>query len=318
MKLGIIGTNFISDRLVEAAKEEGVLLSAVYSRTEESGSAFAQKHGIPQNFTDYKEFLKCGIDAVYVASPNALHYSQSKEALLAGLSVLCEKPAVPTVAQYRELVSLAKERGLVFLEAMRPAHDPSLALIREQLPRLGKIRHAVFEYCQYSSRYDAFLAGDIKNAFNPALCNAAVMDIGVYPIHTCIRLFGMPKDVTSHSIFLSNGFEGEGIAHLIYDEMQVDILYSKITQSVRPSVITGEYGSLCFDVPNTPQSIVLCLRGQEEERLSYTPVKNNMIYELREFARLHAAKEADHPHLLPSEQTIAVIERICASSGIRF
>ena len=318
MKLGSIGTNFISDLLAEAAKEEGILLSAVYSRKEESGRAFADKHGIPSVYTDYSDFLKCGIEAVYVASPNSLHYSQSKEALLAGLSVLCEKPAVPTVAQYRELVSLAKARGLIFLEAMRPAHDPSLAILRQGVQRLGKIRHAVLEYCQYSSRYDAFLAGDVKNAFNPALCNAAVMDIGVYPIHTCIRLFGMPKDVASHSIFLSNGFEGEGIAHLIYDEMQVDILYSKITQSVRPSVITGEQGSLCFSVPNTPQSITLCLRRQEEELLSYTPVKNNMIYELREFVRLHTAGEADHPHLLPTEATIAVIEKICASSGIRF
>ena len=36
LRIGIIGTNFISDRLLDAVKKtDGVIVTAVYSRTEE-------------------------------------------------------------------------------------------------------------------------------------------------------------------------------------------------------------------------------------------------------------------------------------------
>ena len=45
LKLGIIGTNFVSDWLCDAVKEtDGISSSAVYSRTHEKGSEFAAKH----------------------------------------------------------------------------------------------------------------------------------------------------------------------------------------------------------------------------------------------------------------------------------
>lgn len=67
---------------------------------------------------------------------------------------------------------------------MRPDFDPAFDMIKNALPRIGKIRRASFEFCQYSSRYDRFKDGIIENAFNPALGNAAVSDIGVYCIHS--------------------------------------------------------------------------------------------------------------------------------------
>ncbi len=49
---------------------------------------------------------------------------------------------------------------------MRPVFDPGFAKIKELLPKVGRIRRAIFQYCQYSSRYDAFKKGIIENAFN--------------------------------------------------------------------------------------------------------------------------------------------------------
>lgn len=58
LKLGIIGTNFVSDWLCDAVKEtDGISSSAVYSRTHEKGSEFAAKHGIGCVYTDMDEFL---------------------------------------------------------------------------------------------------------------------------------------------------------------------------------------------------------------------------------------------------------------------
>ena len=93
LKLGIIGTNFISDWLADAVAEtDTVVCYAVYSRTTERGSDFAARHGIDKVYTDVEEFYSCGIDAVYVASPNCKHLEQTMGAIAHGLHVLCEKP----------------------------------------------------------------------------------------------------------------------------------------------------------------------------------------------------------------------------------
>ena len=95
LKLGIIGTNFVSDWLCDAVKEtDGIENSAVYSRTHEKGSEFAAKHGIGCVYTDMDEFLCSDIDAVYIAAPNKFHYGYAMKAVNAGKHVLLEKPCV--------------------------------------------------------------------------------------------------------------------------------------------------------------------------------------------------------------------------------
>ena len=92
LRLGIIGTNFISDMLCDAVLQSSDMeLGAVYSRKQETGDAFAKKHGIPNIFTDYEAFLNSDLDAVYVASPNGVHCRQTIQALEHGKHVLCEK-----------------------------------------------------------------------------------------------------------------------------------------------------------------------------------------------------------------------------------
>ena len=57
IRLGIIGTNFVSDWLTTEAKASGLFaVCAVYSRQAETGEAYAKKHGIPAECLSPKEF----------------------------------------------------------------------------------------------------------------------------------------------------------------------------------------------------------------------------------------------------------------------
>lgn len=327
LKIGMIGTNFISDDFCEAAAQvPGAELFAVYSRKQETGDAFAAKHNIPRVYTDYDEFLDSGLDAVYVASPNFAHCSQTLKALDHKKHVLCEKVMAVNEQEVRSMIDCALENNVVLLEAMRPDFDPAYDLIEQNLPRIGKLRRATFEFCQYSSRYDSFREGIIQNAFNPELGNAAVMDIGVYCIHSLVRLFGAPKNVKAFSTKLSNGFDGSGIVLLEYEDMTAEAVYSKIAVSVNPSVLQGEDGSIMIDYISKPESVSLRLResardtlaGGAIEKLPYTPVKNNMIFEIQEFLKLVEKKEADHKYLKHSLDTIRVLDEVRRQTGIRF
>lgn len=319
IKIGIIGTNFISDDFCNAAvKVPGAVLRAVYSRKEETGAAFAERHSIPEVFTDYKKFLSSDIDAVYVASPNFIHCSQTIMALEHKKHVLCEKVMAVNEKEVRSMIDCARRNQVVLLEAMRPDFDPAFDIVEQNLNRIGRLRRATFEFCQYSSRYDKFREGIVMNAFDPTLGNAAVMDIGVYCIHSLVRLFGMPQEIQAFSTKLSNDFDGSGIVLMKYETMIAEAVYSKISVSVNPSVIQGEDGSILIDYISKPEKICLQLRegardtleGAGREILPFIPADNNMIYEIQEFIKLINENNINHKYLQYSLDTIRVIDEV--------
>ena len=194
MKIGIIGTGKISTNFLDATRRvPGVEATALLTRDAAHGTEFARAHGGMTVYTDREAFFASSIDAVYVASPNYAHYRDAAEALAAGLHVLLEKPATDSAEKFEALCHEADRHGCVLMEAMRPLHLPFFNKIKEALAEIGKLRRVTLEYCQYSSRYDAFRAGEIKNAFNPALSNSALMDIGVYPAALALALFGIEQ-----------------------------------------------------------------------------------------------------------------------------
>ena len=319
IKLGFIGTNFVSDWMAESVTlSKGIVKHAVYSRTEESGRAFAEKHGIPTVYTDLEAFFSSDIDAVYIASPNFLHYSQSLNAIRHGKHVLVEKPAALNERQFSEMEQAAKENGVILLEAMRPGHDPAMETAREAMGQIGTIRRAVFDFCQYSSRYDKYKAGEILNAFNPALGNAALMDIGVYAMHCCVMLFGEPKGVIARSVILRGGMEGMGSVLLDYGSHQAEVVYSKITESFNPSAITGEDGTVTLGKLSTVESVSLHRRGGGDEVLVENRPENNMIYEIADFVScVNGEKTADRFNDT-TRVTLRIMDEVRRQGGVVF
>ena len=142
MNLCAIGTGTITKSMLKEFQRSDVLhCTAVYSRREDTGRAVAEEFGLERVYTSMEELLSDpAIDAVYVASPNSIHFAQAKAALLAGKHVICEKPFAPTVAEADELIALAKEKGLFLFEAITTAHHPHYGFIQENLPKLGKLK----------------------------------------------------------------------------------------------------------------------------------------------------------------------------------
>jgi len=84
MNLCAIGTGAITKSMLAEFNRSDVLhVTAIYSRKEETGKAMAEEFGIEKVYTSMDEMLADpAIDMVYVASPNSIHYSQAKAALL--------------------------------------------------------------------------------------------------------------------------------------------------------------------------------------------------------------------------------------------
>lgn len=320
IRLAVIGTNFITDWLMEGVKELGEIeLTAVYSRTKERGQQFAAKYGVETVYDNYEEMARDpDIDAVYVASPTSMHYIHSITMINHGKHVLCEKLVCSNQTELELLIQAAKEQGVVFMEAMKNVHSPGFDAILKNLYKIGDVRRATIQYCQYSSRYDKFKNGIIENAFNPKLSNGALMDIGSYCIHFLASLFGRPNKILTDSIFLKNGVDGAGSLIASYGDKQAEILYSKITDSMLPTQIQGENGCMVIEQCPIIQKVTIFYRDGSQEELGFESRENPMIFETRDFLELIKTNNVEHPFLESSRIEMEITDEARRQMGIVF
>jgi predicted dehydrogenase len=223
---------------------EELVLDGVYSRSLEKGQTFAQETGALRTFTNLDELIDSDTELVYVASPNVCHYSQCKALLEGGKHIICEKPITITSDEFSDLVSLAREKSLVYFEAIMYMHNKGREILKEAVAEIGNIRSATFDFSQLSSKYPALVRGELPNIFNPEMKTGALNDLGIYCVYPVIDLFREPKSVTAQQHFLFTGADGAGSAILKYDDKIVTITYSKTAESRSKSQILGDKGTI--------------------------------------------------------------------------
>jgi predicted dehydrogenase len=325
IRYATIGTNFIVDWFLHAAQNIPELYyQAVYSRSKDTAAAFAEKHHAETISVSLEELAAAdNIDAVYIASPNCLHYEQAALFLSHGKHVLCEKTIVSNCRELESLTRLARDHHVVLMEAVRTMYTEGFRCLEESLPRIGPIRHASFRFCQYSSRYDKYKSGIVENAFNPAFSNGALMDLGVYCVHPLVRLFGMPDRIHADSVLLGNGVDGAGCILAHYPQMQAELVYSKISSGRIPSEIQGENGTLVIDTIGNPNDITYYDKKGTEASLYHaapTPIPDmaSEILHWIEQIRLCEEDPQQNNELRYSHMALQIMDEARKQSGIVF
>jgi predicted dehydrogenase len=323
IRFGVIGTNFITDRVLEGGREDGRFEAvAVCSRSEDTARSFAAKHHLPNIFTSVEDMASSPlIDAVYVASPNAFHAQQSLLCMQHGKHVLCEKAFASNAGEVRRMIDAARKYGVVLMEAMKPTLTPAFRAVRESLHEAGTIRRYFSCYCQYSSRYDKLKEGAVLNAFKPELSNGATMDIGVYTIYPMVVLFGRPETIHAAGLTLSSGVDGQAAVTFTYGNgLVATALYGKIADSSLPTEIQGEQGSIILDRINIISDVSLVRRGGATEHIRPKTDKHEYFYEIAEFIDiiLEGRKESTVNSLGNSLITIEILDEIRRQLNVRF
>jgi predicted dehydrogenase len=318
----VIGTNFIVDKVLEGASFDSRFeLAAIYSRTQEKADEFAHKHNVPHTFTSLEAMAASPlIDAVYIASPNSLHASQSILFMQHGKHVLCEKPFASNAKEVKAMIAASKENNVTLMEAMKPSLTPNFKALKNHIGEIGTIRRYFSCYCQYSSRYDKLKEGIVLNAFDPALSNGAVMDLGVYTIFPMVVLFGRPLRVSATGLRLSTGVDGQGAVNLEYEGMNATVLYSKIADSALPTEIQGEDGTITADRINIISKVSLKNRNGEEKIIISPDVIHEYYYEVAEFINL--IQEGKRESQINSHEnsliTVEIVDEIRKQLGVEY
>ncbi|RSL30128.1 gfo/Idh/MocA family oxidoreductase [Salibacterium salarium] len=320
MNIGTIGTNWITEAFIEAGKlADDFYLYAVYSRDEKKAEQFRDKHGADTYYADLAAMLRDEkLDGVYIASPTRYHAEQAMMAMENGKHVICEKPLCSNAREAEQLMETAEKYNVVLMEAIKTLYVPSFHELQQWLPKVGTVRKAIFSYCQYSSRYDAYLNGEVLNAFKPSLSNGATMDIGVYCLHPMLYLFGEPRDTKASGYVLESGVDGEANVLLDYDGMDAVASYSKITASSTPSEIQGEKGTLYVQTIHRPEKITFVPIKGEKEEIEFSKDVPDMYYEAEFFVDVCKKSIMDNLNWDNSKRVMQQTDRIREQLGVEF
>jgi predicted dehydrogenase len=99
-----------------------------------------------------------GLDAVVVSSPHTLHYEHARLALERGLHVMCEKPMCTQAGHARELVRLAREKGLHLLVPYGWHYKPFVQQAKQWLDA-GAVGEVQYVLCHMASPIRDLLQG---------------------------------------------------------------------------------------------------------------------------------------------------------------
>ena len=248
VRVGVIGTSWWADELYLPAlsQYEKADVVAVCGRNRERAQAIADKYGVPQVFTDYRQMIDSKTcDAVIISTPDDTHYEMVMAVLDAGLHVLCEKPVALNADHAGEMYRKAEAAGVKHMVMFSFRWFPNFRVIKQRVDSgyVGKLYHADFRYMagygrspDYAWRFDGDRAHGILGDLGSHLINLACWYLGdVVSVSAQLASFvqhvtaeGQPVTPTNDLATLMLGFASgaqatiqvSGVAHLGERQMQ--------------------------------------------------------------------------------------------------
>ena len=239
-------------------------ITSVASTNIERARMFADKYKLSSFYGDYREMLtKEKLDIVYIASPHSFHFEQAKMCLDLGISVLCEKPVTIHSGQLKQLLTLAAEKRLFFMEAFWTVFLPTYTQIFEKINNgdIGSIIGVKADF-GFHMPFD-----QDSRLFNPSLGGGSLLDIGIYPLLLATLCLGYPDEIKALASLTELKVDDEMIAILNYNKRGLAQIQSTIRANTRTEAfIFGDNGS--FWVPgrwiDSHKFYLLKSDGQEE------------------------------------------------------
>ncbi|MEN6358041.1 MAG: Gfo/Idh/MocA family oxidoreductase [Armatimonadota bacterium] len=163
-RIAIVGTTnygWLSMQLLFKLPEQYVIIAAMELPGKETeGTAACRERGIPI-YNDLDRMLtdlqgKC--DVIYLPIPIPLHAKLATKCLKAGYNVYLEKPPVPTVQDYDELIKARDESGKRLAVCFQAIHSDTIQRLKQYISqgKFGKVKRIRSMACW--PRPDAYYA----------------------------------------------------------------------------------------------------------------------------------------------------------------
>ena len=269
-----VGSGSIARNTARNITKGDHVIRAVCSRNAATAAGFAEKYGA-KAFPSFDALLASGgFDGIYIATPHTAHIEYALMAMEAGFPVLCEKPVGVSAAEAETMIRTSQERGVYFCEAMWTWFSDLAYTVKRWTDegRAGAVRSVHMEYA-----FPGVMMSKNSRLLMPSTAGGALLDIGVYPITYCYRLFGWPRQIRCRGT-VKNGIDVEETVILGYKgfDCTLDISLTRLGERCK---ITGTNGTITVPMFHMARSAAL-KTGETRET-----VKGKTDY-LTEFSRV--------------------------------
>jgi predicted dehydrogenase len=271
---GLIGCGDIAAKRVAAAlrdSPQSALVTVARARASLAAD-FARGHGARRWHADWREVLRDPeVDAVYLATPVALHPEQAIAAAEAGKHVLCEKPMALDVDACRRMVKAAQQHGVSLGVAYYRHHYPVVARLRELLAS-GEIGSPVIVQAQAFEPFNPTADHPRAWLLKKALSGGGPMaDFGCHRLEVLLDLLGPVRETRgfpSNTRFRDREVEDTCVAHLQFESgAQALVTVTHAVLERRDTLeILGTLGSAHIPVLNEGLLRVTTAEGVREEK----------------------------------------------------
>ncbi|MCI6885950.1 MAG: Gfo/Idh/MocA family oxidoreductase [Lachnospiraceae bacterium] len=322
MKWGILATGTIAAKFADTVNqmEKEQVLAACASRTMEKAEAFRERFGIARAYDSYEAMVRDPeVEAVYIATPNNLHYENCVMCLEAGKHVLCEKPFTTAREEGEKLFALAEEKGLFIMEAFWIRFLPALQKMQE-LIHSGMIGDVVWARSDYG-----FVAKGARKdrKFDSALAGGALLDIGIYNLGFMRMVMGDAQPESFDSQYHINEYGTDDFSTILlrYPGGRSACVTTSIGMDMpRRAVVYGTKGSICLDDFQHAEKLHVKLADGTEDTIELPEEINGFEYQIREAERCVKAGMTTSDVLKKSDtlEILELMDQIRKSWGMRF
>lgn len=307
---GIIGLGNIAHKFAtDLLTVKGAKLYAVASRSQDKANEFASKYNATKAYSSYEALSKDkNIDAVYIATPHALHKENTLLCLEQGIAVLCEKPFAMNAQEVEQMITKAKEKNVLLMEALWTYFLPHYQYVLEAIENktFGNLIRIEADF----GFYRAF--DNDTRLFNKSLGGGSLLDIGIYPIFTAISTFGIPNEIAAKATFFDNGADSS--CHMIfeYDKATAHLESTLLEDTPTKAIFQFEHGTIKLNEGFFMPTTVTIIKNEKEDTIDFGYKTIGYNYEAIHFNNLlrQGKTESDVMTFEFSKRLIQTLDRV--------
>ncbi len=308
---GIIGLGSIANKFAQDILTiSDATLYAVASRSQENADAFALKYNATKAYGSYEDLVKDpNIDAVYIATPHALHKENTLLCLEHGIAVLCEKPFAMDADEVKQMIAKAKEKNILLMEALWTYFLPHYQFILEKLENktYGNLLKLEADF-GFFREFD-----NTKRLFKKSLGGGSLLDIGIYPIFAALSTLGIPNDIKAQATFFDNGADSS--CHMTFNyknDTTAQLKSSLLEKTPTEAIFYCEKGTIKINTMFHMPTTVTVISNEKEDAFDFTDKANGYKYEILHFNALirQGKTESDIMTFQFSQQLITLLDDV--------
>lgn len=302
-KFGILGCGGIAHRFAAALRlsESGELYAAA-ARDEARAREFIGRFGGQRAYGSYLDLiLDPEVEIVYISLVHSMHYEAAKLCVEHGKPVICEKPFFISEKEAVALTELAREKGVLVMEAMWTRCLPAFQKAKAwaQSGAIGEVKLIDAAFC-FNFPYDPH-----HRLFNPETAGGALFDAGVYPYEFITGILGeAPSEIKAVARSAPNGVDEAVVMALRFESGALASAMTSVgVKASETAHIYGAKGSIAVHRFLRSRKCEL-LNGDDEVIDSFTDdQEEGFVYEIEHVADLYRRGETESP-LIPLRDSV--------------